>query len=101
MTDDTLLAAIKRFWTDEEVEAAYETILAAYMNRVEKVVVITGKTTDSDSANAQVVVTADDYKEWLATLEARMKEIEAAEAGDGTTFPGTEHVTFSSRYLTT
>lgn len=101
MTDEILLAAIKRFWTAEQVASAYETILGAYLNRVEKVVVITGKTTDSDSANAQVVVNAADYKEWLATLEARMKEMEAEEAGSGTTFTGTEHATFNNRFVST
>jgi electron transfer flavoprotein alpha/beta subunit len=101
MIDDVLLKAIRRFWSDEQVSSAYETILAAYMNRVEKVVVITGKTTESDSASAQVVVNAADYREWMATLEARMAELEAEEAGEGTTFGGTEHVTHSNRYLGT
>ena len=101
MIDDTLLTAIRRFWTTEQVSAAYQTILAAYLNRVEKVVVITSKGTDADSASAQVVVSAGDYREWLATLEARLVEIEGDDAGEGRIFSGTEHVTHANRYVTT
>lgn len=101
MIDDVLLTAIRRFWTTEEVASRYETILAAYLNRVEKVTIIVGKTTGDDSANAQVVIAREDYREWLATLEARTAEIEAAAAGTGTTHPGVEHVTFSNRFVST
>jgi PHD/YefM family antitoxin component YafN of YafNO toxin-antitoxin module len=101
MIDDILLTAITRFWSTETVTAAYERILAAYSNRVDKVVIITGKTTDSDSASAQVVIQREDYREWMATLEGRLKQIENAESGADTIFTGTEHVTHHKRYVTT
>jgi hypothetical protein len=101
MIDDVLLTAIRRFWTSAEVASRYETILSAYLNRVEKITIIVGKTTGDDSANAQVVIAREDYREWLATLESRMTEIEASAAGTGTTHPGTEHVIFSNRFVST
>jgi hypothetical protein len=101
MIDDILLTAITRYWSTETVGTAYQRILSAYAARVDKVVIITGKTTDSDSASAQVVINRDDYREWMATLEARLAQIEAEEDGTGQTFTGTEHVTHSNRYVTT
>lgn len=101
MIDDILLTAIRRFWPSEKVVTTYETILSAYLNRVEKVVIIIGKTTGDDSANAQVVIAREDYREWLATLEARTAELEAAATGTGTTHPGVEHVIHSNRYVST
>jgi hypothetical protein len=101
MIDDVLLTAIRRFWTTAEVSTRYETILAAYLNRVEKVTIIVGKTTGDDSANAQVVIAREDYREWLATLEARLSETEAEVAGTGTTHSGTEHVVHNNRYVST
>ena len=101
MIDAILLTAIRRFWTTAEVTSRYETILTAYLNRVEKITIIVGKTTGDDSANAQVVIAREDYREWLATLEARLAETEAAAAGTGTTHPDTEHVVHNNRYVAT
>ena len=101
MTDDILLTAIRRFWTASQVTETYEKILAAYLSRVEKVTIIVGKTTGDDSANAQVVIARDDYREWLATLETRLAEIENAANGTGNTHPGVEHVTHAHRFVST
>lgn len=101
MIDDILLTAIRRFWTTAEVSSRYETILAAYLNRVEKITIIVGKTTGDDSANAQVVIAREDYREWLATLEARLAETEAAAGGAALVHPNTEHVTHSNRFVAT
>jgi hypothetical protein len=99
--DPATLAAIRRFWSKGTVTQNYEKILNAYMLRLDKVTVITTKATDGSQAGAQVVVMARDYQEWMATLEARLKEIERAEAGlpplDQT---GIETIDFSRRILT-
>jgi BMFP domain-containing protein YqiC len=101
MLDDVLLSAIKRFWNAEKVENTYAAILDAYLNRLEKVTVIVGKATEGDSANAQVVVSSQDYREWMETLEARLAELENAASGAGTTHTGTEHVIHSNRFVST
>ena len=101
MIDDILLSAIKRFWNAEKVETTYSTILDAYLNRLEKVTVIVSKATEGDSASAQVIVSAQDYREWMETLEARLAELEAEAAGTGSTHPGTEHVIHSNRFVST
>lgn len=101
MPDDVLLKAVRRFWTTEQVTSAYETILTAYQSRLDKVTVITGKATEGDSANAQVVIGREDYRQWMEVLEARLEEIAADEAGTGTTHTGTEHVIHSNRYFST
>jgi hypothetical protein len=99
--DPATLAAVRRFWSKATVTQNYEKILNAYMLRLDKVTVIVAKGTDGSSANAQVVVRAEDYQEWMATLEARLVEIERSEAG----LPpldqiGVETMDFSRRILT-
>ena len=101
MLDDVLLRAIRRFWDETKVESTYSTILNAYLNRLDKVTVIVGKTTEGDSANAQVVVASQDYREWMETLEARLAELAAERAGTGTDFSGTEHVVHNFRFVST
>jgi hypothetical protein len=76
MIDGTLLTAIERFWTTEKVQTTYETILNAYLARLNSVTVIIGKSTEGDSASGQVVISREDYREWMDTLEARLGEIE-------------------------
>jgi hypothetical protein len=101
MIDDILLKAIRRYWDEETVDSTYDRILTAYLNRAEKITVIIGKATDGDSANAQVVVAKEDYREWMAVLEARLAELAAEAAGTGTTHPDVEHVVHSNRYVST
>lgn len=101
MLDDVLLRAIRRFWSETEVSAAYERIFAAYSARVDSVVVITNKSTDGDTAAGQIVVHKDDYRDWMAALEQRLEEFSAQASGAGTTFTGTEHVEFCHRTTST
>lgn len=101
MADERLLAPIRRFWTDEQVETAYEAIFTAYNARREKVTVIIGKGTEGDSASAQVVVNGEDYLRWMDALESRMKEIEDAADDVTASLEGTEHVNFGNRYAST
>jgi len=94
MIDGTLLTAIERFWTTEKVQTTYETILNAYLARLNSVTVIIGKSTEGDSASGQVVISREDYREWMDTLEARLAAIESG----GTTFPH-ETVSFANRFV--
>jgi len=79
MIDGTLLDAIREFWTEQKTRDTYERILEAYLGRTEKVTVIVSKGTEGDSASGQVVVTARDYREWMATLQARLDELAGGE----------------------
>ena len=101
MADERLLAPIRRFWSPDEVAAAYQAIFSAYNARLEKVTVIISKATEGDSATGQVVIAGEDYLRWMDALEARMQELEAAASGDGPTLQNTDHANFGSRYVST
>lgn len=101
MPDERLLAPIRRFWTQSQVETAYQAIFAAFNSRLENVTVIIGKGTDGDNASAQVVVSGEDYLRWMDALETRLAELENLADGVTASLEGTEHVNFGNRYLTT
>ena len=98
MVDERRLAAIRRFWTAEQVEAAYREILAIDWKQTERKVIIVGKSNEGESSNAQVVVTREDFGQWMDIFEARMKELEAEAAGTPAAHENVEHVTFNRRY---
>lgn len=100
MADERLLAPIRRFWTQYEVEEAYAKIFAAYGARLDSVTVIVGKSSESESAQGQVVIDGGDYLSWMAALEFRLQEYEATDSGVGPVVP-TEHVNFGHRYTRT
>lgn len=97
MVDERLLAPIRRFWTKEQVEAAYQKIFDAYAARLDEVTVIVGKGSESENAQAQVVISATDYLQWMDALETRLKELEDAAADLGP-ISTPEHVNFRQRY---
>lgn len=99
MVNQTLLTALRRLRTREWCEATYETVLTAYSSRLEKVTIITSKASEGDSASGQIVIGAGDYEEWMATLEARLAEYEAADDGNQPVHTGSEAPDFSRRYL--
>ena len=96
MVDERLLAAIRRFWTQLQVEEAYQKIFAAYSARLDSVTVIVGKSSEAESAQAQVVINGSDYLEWMAALEMRLQEMADAASGTGP-LVATEHVNFGNR----
>lgn len=98
MADERLLNGVRRYWDQSRVEAAYQTILNAYMTRLERVTVIVGKSNEGASASSQVVVAAEDYKEWMEVLEARLKELENAESGTSGPPGGVTSLVHSGRY---
>lgn len=100
MVDERLIAPIRRFWTQEEVTTAYQRIFSAYSARLDSVTVIIGKSSESESAQAQVVISKDDYLQWMDALELRLTEYEAA-ASDLGPISETEHINFASRYTRT
>jgi len=101
MPDERLLAPIRRFWSAEQVDTAYQAIFAAYNSRLENVTVIIGKGTEGDSASAQVVVNGEDYLSWMDALEARLNEISAEEAGVTAELQNTSHANFGNRAIST
>jgi hypothetical protein len=48
-----------------------------------------------------VVIAEGDYLRWMDALEARLNEVADAEAGTSAEAPGTDHVNFAQRYLST
>lgn len=100
MVDERLLAPIRRFWTQQEVETSYAKIFAAYGARLDSVTVIVGKSSESESAQGQVVIAGDDYLRWMDALEYRLQEYENADAGVGPVVE-TEHVNFNRRFTGT
>lgn len=100
MADDRLIAPIRRFWTQAQVEEAYQKIFAAYSARLDSVTVIIGKSSESESAQAQVVISGTDYLVWMEALELRMQELDAEAAGEGPICQ-TEHTNFGNRYTRT
>lgn len=91
MIDGVLYDAIREFWSEAQIRAAYETIFQAYHARLTDVTVIVGKSTEGDSASGQVVIARDDYREWMATLNSALQDIA------GTAAFSRETVDFSNR----
>lgn len=83
----------------EQIEAAYQKIWEANLGQLDSVTVIVGKSSESESATAQVMVTRADYLETMAAMEARLVELE--NAASGTSESPTEHVNFGCRYTRT
>lgn len=95
MVDERLLAAVRRFWEEEDVSTAYQQIFTAYSTRLSDVTVIVGKSNDGETANAQVVVEKEDFLEWMEILEARLVELNE----DEETASGPATVNYSQRYV--
>jgi hypothetical protein len=100
MADERLLAPIRRFWSQSEVEEAYAKIFAAYGARLDSVTVIVGKSSEAESAQGQVVIEGSDYLVWMEALEFRLSELESSDTGVGPVV-ATEHVNFGRRYTRT
>jgi len=99
MVDESRLAGIRRYWTRAEIDEAYRQILAIDWKQAKDKTVVVGKSNADASASAQVVVTQQTAPMWMAIFEARLKELDAVDAGTGTLFQGTEHVNFAGRYI--
>lgn len=102
--DERLLAAIRRFWTEEEVSTAYQAVLTAYASSTAKTVEITGTTFDGQNANATIILDREAMASWMDVLETRMAEIEAessASAEVPTLVTGSPVTNFSTRYVGT
>lgn len=98
MVDERRLAAIRRYWTREQVDDAYQKILSIDWTTTEKKVIIVGKSNEGESSNAQVVVTREDFAQWMDIFEARLVELDAAAAGTPAVQGNVEHVRFNHRY---
>lgn len=95
MADTRMINAMKRFSSIEQVQENYQAIFNAYSQRLADVTVITGKSTEGESAQAQVVVNREDFLEWMEACE----EILAAD--EGTSTEGPVHVSHLNRFTTT
>ena len=100
MADERILSAIRRFWTTREtVLEKYLELFNADWSKVKKMTLIVGKATEGESANAQVVVTAEERLAWIDALETRLQEMDAEAAGHRGLVPGSTSVDFSQRIL--
>lgn len=75
MIDGVLYDAIREFWDESQIRAAYQSIFEAYHARLTDVTVIVGKSTEGDSASGQVVIQRQDYREWMATLASALQAL--------------------------
>jgi hypothetical protein len=98
MVDERRLAAIRRYWTREQVDDAYRKILDVDWTTTERKVIIVGKSNEGESSQAQVVVTREDFAAWMDIFEARLKELDAEAAGTPAAHGNVEHVKFNGRY---
>jgi len=102
MADERILAAIRRFFESKEaVLAAYQAVWQAWSAGFSNPVTITGKSSGEDSANGELVVRPDQFVTYMDALEARMKEYEAEEAGEGATLENVRHTDFGCRFVRT
>jgi hypothetical protein len=102
MADERILSAVRRFWTTRAaVEEKYLELLNADWSKVKKLTIIVGKSTEGESASAQVVVTAEERLAWMEAFETRLLEMDREEAGHGSLVPGSTSVDFSQRILET
>jgi hypothetical protein len=99
MADERILAAMTRFMTRETALAAYDSIFQAYAARLADVTVITGKSSEGESAQGQVVVNREDYLEWMDCLETLLQKMDAEAAG--TVTGGPVHANFNQRWIET
>lgn len=104
--DERLIAAIRRFWTEDEVSAAYAAVLTAYASVTAKTVEIVGTTFDGQNASAAIILDREAMAVWMDVLEARMKEFESESfSGSGAAVPdlitGSPVTNFSNRYVGT
>jgi hypothetical protein len=97
VADERILAGVRRFWTQEAVETAYQAVLTAYSNTVAKEVVIIGSDFDGQNSSAQYVLDREGMAKWLDILESRLQEIEEAASGDATLVTGSPSADFYSR----
>jgi hypothetical protein len=82
VVDERLLAGVRRYWSQVDIETAYQAVLQAYASNLTKEVVITGTLFDGQSASGQFVLDRAAMAGWLDVLEYRLQEIEADAAGD-------------------
>lgn len=102
MADERLLAGVRRFWTQEQVETAYQAVLQAYSNNLTKEVVIIGTLFDGQSSSGQFILDRAAMAGWLDVLEERLQEIEAADDVNGPVVNGgSPSADFSRRYVGT
>ena len=101
--DERLLAAVRRLWTEEQVETAYTAVLTAYANAAVKEVTIIGTTYDGQNTTGGIVLDREGMVVWMDVLEARMKELESSSgSGDAVDLiTGSPVTNFSNRYVGT
>lgn len=101
--DERLLAAVRRLWTEEQVETAYTAVLTAYANAAVKEVTIIGTTFDGQNTEGGIVLDREGMVVWMDVLEARMKGMETSSGSDVAVdlITGSPVTNFSNRYVGT
>ncbi len=97
MDDERLMAAVRRFYTREEVESTYEQVFRAYADATCESVAITAMNFDGQGGNGQYVLDREAMRSWMGVLEARLQEME----GTATADLGSPTMNFSTRRLGT
>lgn len=100
MVDERLLDSVREFWSLDQCLTTWQSIFEAELARLNSVTIIVGKNSESEGAQAQVVVMKEDYREWQAVLKFRVTELREQTAGLNP-IAGPEHVNFGRRYSRT
>lgn len=95
--DPRFVAALQRFYTRSEVETAYQTAMAAYISRQTEVT-IESFSGEGGNTTGRLI---GDPAEIMDACETVLSSLDLEEADEGTLVPGTTHVDFSQRYIST
>ena len=93
--DPRFVAALQRFYTQTEIETAYQTAMAAYISRQTEVT-IESFSGEGGTSTGRLI---GDPAEIMDACEQVLSSLSADAADAGTLVPGTTHVDFSKRYI--
>jgi hypothetical protein len=99
MADDRLLAAVRRYWTRAQIDAAYQAIFAACYQRQLNEVTITGVNFEGENSQGTVTVQREDYLMWMEALEQILQEKANEDAGTVAAPQGAPITNFSTTFL--
>ena len=97
MADARTVAALRRFYSREQIEDAYQTALAAHLARQQEVTI---ESVSSDGGSTSARWTGKP-EELMDACEEVLAGMDDADDGITTSALGTTHVDFSRRYIET
>lgn len=99
MADDRLLAAVRRYWTTAQIDAAYQAIFSAFYTRQQNEVTIIGVNFEGENSQGSVTIHRDDFLLWMDALETILREKENAAAGTLAAPENAPIANYANRYI--